>query len=76
MRSVNMYRLCLRSFCPSEKRALLDFREKKPKKKDNNPDLSLVLQQAIWQKTKPAVNLPSRKNATPLLVVRKHSAVL
>lgn len=46
------------------------------KKEENHPDLLLMLQRAIWQETKPAVNLPSRKNAIPLLVVMKHSAVL
>lgn len=35
-----------------------------------------MLQRVIWQETKPAVNLPSRKNAIPLLVVMKHSAAL
>lgn len=35
-----------------------------------------MLQRVIWQETKPAVNLPSRKNAIPLLAVMKHSAVL
>lgn len=67
------------SFCPPEKRALVDFKkiyEQDPKKEENNPDLLLMLLGAIWQETKPAVNLPSRKNATPLLVVTQRSAVL
>lgn len=50
--------------------------EQDPKKEENNPDLLLMLLGAIWQETKPAVNLPSRKNATPLLVVTQRSAVL
>lgn len=51
-------------------------KNKNLKKEENHPDLLLMLQRAIWQETKPAVNLPSRKNAIPLLVVMKHSAVL
>lgn len=51
-------------------------KNKNLKKEENHADLLLMLQRAIWQETKPAVNLPGRKNAIPLLVVMKQSAVL
>lgn len=35
--------------------------KKSPKKEENYPDLLPMLQRVIWQETKPAVNLPSRK---------------
>lgn len=79
----NTYRLGPEAFCPLEKRVLMCFFKKKQtnknknlKKEENHADLLLMLQRAIWQETKPAVNLPGRKNAIPLLVVMKQSAVL
>ena len=69
----NTYKLGPEALFPLEKRVLMCFlkkinkKNKNLKKEENHADLLLVLQRAIWQETKPAVNLPGRKNAIPLL---------